>query len=82
MGVDVVVLGAGDAELLAVSKLFEGWELVFSRFLVDSELSRVNRSTSPVVAVSPLFARVVRIALDAAAQTDGLVDTTETRPPG
>jgi len=76
MGVDVVVLGVGDAELLAVSKLFEGWELVFSRFLVDSELSRVNRSTSPVVAVSPLFARVVRIALDAAAQTDGLVDTT------
>jgi FAD:protein FMN transferase len=76
MGVDVVVLGAGEAELLAVRKLFEGWELVFSRFLADSELSRVNRSASPVVPVSPLFARAVRTALDAAGQTDGLVDPT------
>ena len=38
--------------------------------------SRVNRSPAPVVAVSQLFARAVRVALDAAAQTDGLVDPT------
>jgi FAD:protein FMN transferase len=76
MGVEVVVAGADEAELAAVRRLFGEWDRVFSRFRADSELSRVNRAGSPVVAVSPLFARAVRTALAAAAATEGLVDPT------
>jgi thiamine biosynthesis lipoprotein len=76
MGVEVVVAGATPAELTAVRSLFAGWDGVFSRFRPESELSRVNRSASPAVAVSPLFARAVAAALQAAAATEGLVDPT------
>jgi thiamine biosynthesis lipoprotein ApbE len=76
MGVDVVVGGATTQELERIEWLFEGWERVFSRFRVDSELNRVNRSESRVVVVSDLFTRVVRTALAAARSTDGLVDPT------
>jgi len=73
MGCEIVVAGAN---LAAVAAVFEEWEDTFSLFRPSSELSRVNRSGASVVAVSPLFARVVRIALDVAAETDGLVDPT------
>jgi FAD:protein FMN transferase len=49
---------------------------VFSRFRPASELRLVNAAASPTVLVSPLFAHVVRVALDAARSTDGLVDPT------
>lgn len=76
MGVDVVVGGATTQELERIEWLFEGWERVFSRFRLDSELNRVNRSESRVVVVSDLFARVMHTALAAARSTDGLVDPT------
>jgi FAD:protein FMN transferase len=76
MGVDVVVGGATDDELLAVERLFHRWERAFSRFRNDSELSRVNASPARTVVVSELFARVVRTALSAARATGGLVDPT------
>jgi thiamine biosynthesis lipoprotein len=76
MGVDVVVGGATEAELEAVGLLFEKLERTFSRFRPDSELNRVNAATAEFAAVSPLFARVLTLALDAAARTDGLVDPT------
>jgi thiamine biosynthesis lipoprotein len=76
MGVDVAVGGASDEEFAAVRRLFERWDAVFSRFRPDSELNSVNRSPSPVLVVSELFARAVRAALGAAAATDGLVDPT------
>jgi thiamine biosynthesis lipoprotein len=76
MGVDVVVGGATTEELERIEWLFEGWERVFSRFRPDSELNRVNGSESSVVAVSELFARVVRTALAAARSSGGLVDPT------
>jgi FAD:protein FMN transferase len=76
MGVDVVVGGATRSELVSVRDLFESWDGVFSRFRPDSELNRVNRPTTQAIAVSPLFARAVRAALDAAAATSGLVDPT------
>jgi thiamine biosynthesis lipoprotein len=76
MGVEVVVRGGVETELGAVRRLFEQWDRVFSRFRSESELNRVNRTGSRVVAVSPLFARVAGIALDAARATDGLVDPT------
>jgi thiamine biosynthesis lipoprotein len=76
MGCEVVVAGASAAARRAVERLFAEREQRFSRFLPDSELSRLNRSTRPLVAVSAEFASTLAVALDAAAQTDGLVDPT------
>jgi len=73
MGCEIVVSGAEPA---AVAAVFEEWETAFSLFRPESELSRVNRSDALVVAVSPLFARALGVALDVAADTDGLVDPT------
>ncbi|HYZ78836.1 MAG TPA: FAD:protein FMN transferase [Gaiellaceae bacterium] len=52
------------------------WNRVFSRFRPHSELALVNATRAPVVVVSPLFARALRAALDAAVETGGLVDPT------
>lgn len=76
MGVEVVVGGAGLAELDSVRALYEEWDRVFSRFRSESELSAVNRSTERILEVSPLFARACEIALQAAKATGGLVDPT------
>ena len=76
MGVDVVVAGATAAELAAVRALFAERDLAFSRFRAESELSAVNRARSEAVILSPLFARTLRVALAAAARTDGVVDPT------
>jgi thiamine biosynthesis lipoprotein len=73
MGCDVVVAGADPT---AVAEVLERWESAFSLFRPESELSRVNRSPARVVAVSPLFARVLQVALDMAAETEGLVEPT------
>jgi thiamine biosynthesis lipoprotein len=73
MGCDVVVAGADPQ---GVSLVFERWESTFSRFRPESELSRINESPSPVLRVNKLFAEVLRIALDVAAVTDGLVEPT------
>ncbi len=71
MGCEVVTAG-GDPG--AVAAVLERWEQAFSLFRPDSELSRVNRSPARVVFVSSLFARALDVALDAAADTGGLVD--------
>jgi thiamine biosynthesis lipoprotein len=73
MGCDVAVAG-GDPDVVAA--VLERWESTFSLFRPESELSRVNRTDARVVAVSPLFARALRVALDVAAGTGGLVDPT------
>ncbi len=73
MGCDVVVAGGNRATVAAV---LEGWEEAFSLFRPESELSRVNRSPARVLTVSSLFARALRVALDMAPQTDGIVDPT------
>src|SRR5947207_15392370 len=72
MGVDVVVGGATEAELEAVGLLFEKLDRTFSRFRPDSELNRVNAAAAEFVAASPIFARVLALALDAALRTDGV----------
>jgi FAD:protein FMN transferase len=76
MGVDVVVGGAAEAELEAIGLLFEKLDRTFSRFRADSELNHVNAGTTELVAASPMFVRVLSLALDAAVRTDGLVDPT------
>lgn len=47
-----------------------------SRFREDSDLVRANRSAGRWVRVDPLLCRAVLAALDAAEETDGLVDPT------
>lgn len=76
MDVDVIAGGAGVAHAQAIEALLAERERVFSRFRPHSELALVNASRAPLVVVSPLFARTLRAALDAAAATDGLVDPT------
>jgi thiamine biosynthesis lipoprotein len=73
MGCDVFVAGGRPGTVAAA---LERWEAVFSLFRADSELSRVNRSPAPVLAVSPPFADALAVALDVAADTAGLVDPT------
>jgi len=76
MGVEVVVGGATATVLREVERLFERLDRTFSRFRPDSELSRLNESPSAFVGASPIFVGVLRVALDAARRTDGLVDPT------
>ncbi len=52
------------------------WHEVFSRFLPDSELSRLGADPRPTVPVSPMMRRVIGAALAAARLTGGLVDPT------
>jgi thiamine biosynthesis lipoprotein len=51
-------------------------DLACSRFRVDSELTRANAVAGRSVAVSPLLAEAIAVALRAAEQTDGDVDPT------
>ncbi|MEN3361771.1 MAG: FAD:protein transferase [Mycobacteriales bacterium] len=51
-------------------------DLACSRFRADSELMRVNAAAGRRVAVSPLLAGAIAVALRAAEQTDGDVDPT------
>ena len=73
MGCEIAVAGA---EIAAVAAVFEEWEAAFSLFRPESELSRVNRADASVVAVTPLFARTLAVALEVAEETEGLVDPT------
>jgi FAD:protein FMN transferase len=52
------------------------WHERFSRFLPDSELSRLNRDPAPSVAVSRDMARFARAVGEAGELTGGLVDAT------
>jgi len=73
MGCDVAVAGGDPATVVAV---LERWESAFSLFRPESELCRVNRAEAQVLAVSQHFAQALRVALDVAAETKGLVDPT------
>src|SRR5579883_970631 len=59
-----------------VRGLFMEWELTLSRFLPESELSRLNRHPGEPVMVSELLYRVTAKALAAARATAGLYDPT------
>ncbi len=79
MGCAIAVGGATPRELQAVVGLFRQRDNVFSRFREGSELNEVNDAAGSVVGVSPLFARAIGAALDAAETTGGLVDPTPGR---
>jgi thiamine biosynthesis lipoprotein len=72
MGCEIVVDGATPAELARIQALFEERDAVFSRFRPESELSRANAAGGTTL-VSPLFARMIELALQAERQTGGLV---------
>lgn len=60
----------------AVEDVLTEVDRTLSRFRTDSELSMLNRSADPDIAVSPLLARAIRVATDAADWTGGMVDPT------
>jgi thiamine biosynthesis lipoprotein len=57
-----------------VRTLFTEWEQTLSRFLPDSELSRLNQQAGTSVAVSDLLYHVLTTALTAAQATQGVYD--------
>jgi thiamine biosynthesis lipoprotein len=75
MGCDVVVAGASHSERLAIMRLFADRDRTFSRFRSESELNHVNATEGPV-RVSQAFAEMLRVALEAERETDGLVTPT------
>jgi thiamine biosynthesis lipoprotein len=80
LGTTAIVVVDDDRRLDAAVDLLavELWsiDLACSRFRDDSELAHVNAHMGETVEISDLFAAALRTALDAAEQTDGLVDPT------
>jgi FAD:protein FMN transferase len=68
---------ATDLEAVAAARrrLLE-WHQQFSRFIPDSELSRLNRDPRTVVPVTPMLRRIVEAGARAARGSGGLVDPT------
>jgi thiamine biosynthesis lipoprotein len=64
------------AQLEAAPGWFEAWEQQLSRFRADSNLSRLNAAGGQPVVVPEAMWKVVNVALDAARQSDGLVQPT------
>ena len=60
--------------LQIVQTLFAEWEQTLSRFLPESELSRLNQQAGKSVAVSDLLYTVLATALTAAQATEGVYD--------
>jgi FAD:protein FMN transferase len=76
MGCEVLVRGGRAAQHHDVERLFRDRDRMFSRFIPESELNRVNEATGRPILVSSLFADTLGVALQAARETDGLVDPT------
>jgi FAD:protein FMN transferase len=64
----------GELGVHIVRKLFTEWEQTLSRFLPESELSRLNQQAGTSTAVSDLLYRALATALAAAQATEGLYD--------
>jgi thiamine biosynthesis lipoprotein len=79
-GGEVIVSVAGgrgaERALDEARRLLEGWHVRFTRFDPASELSRLNANPEARVKVSNVLCRFAAAAIDAAAQTGGLVDPT------
>ncbi|MDQ1687693.1 MAG: FAD:protein transferase [Frankiaceae bacterium] len=72
----VVDPAAMDAARDAVDAVLDAIDRAASRFRADSELTKLNEARGRRVDISPLFARALEVALDAARWTDGAVDPT------
>lgn len=76
MGCAVVVAGASALERAAIERLFTDRDRIFSRFVPGSELNRVNDRAGAPTCVSPIFAEMLGLALEARRESGGLVDPT------
>ena len=77
MGTTIALLlpeNQGEQGMRMVRDLFAEWEQALSRFIADSELSRLNSETGIPVAVSDLLYSVLATALTAARATEGVYD--------
>jgi FAD:protein FMN transferase len=73
----VAVAGeAADRAAAEAEQALLGWHRRFTRFSPDSELSQLNADPRGTVPVTPLMARFVQAAKDAADASGGLVDGT------
>jgi FAD:protein FMN transferase len=78
---EAFVIGSGragsarDATAMVRRRLL-AWHRHFSRFLADSELSRLNGDPRELVTVSPMMARLANAVVKAGSLTGGLVDAT------
>ncbi len=72
---DTAERSAEQAAAFARQRLL-GWNESFSRFIADSELSRLNRDPRPQVPVSPLMARFAQGVIEAGTMSGGLIDGT------
>jgi FAD:protein FMN transferase len=73
----VVVAGEGAQRAAADAEAaLRTWHRRFTRFSPASELSQLNADPRGTVPVTPMMARFVQAAVDAARETDGLVDAT------
>jgi thiamine biosynthesis lipoprotein len=72
MGTDVRVVGLAPALAAETFTALRHAERVFSRFLPESDTSRVNTAAGRPVRVSPLFAAALQEACEHAATTGGL----------
>jgi thiamine biosynthesis lipoprotein len=68
--------GSAQEAVALVRDMLEQWHARFSRFLSDSELSRLNADARAEVPVSPLMLRLAHAVRLAAVRTGGLVDAT------
>ena len=64
------------AAQLVVTRRLDDIDRAASRFRADSDVTRINNARGEPVQVSDLCMRAVRIALEVAAATDGIVDPT------
>lgn len=72
----MAALESDETESLILKKVptwFSGWEYTFSRFLPDSELSRLNRNAGKPFPVSRELFVVIKHALKAKSESGGLV---------
>jgi thiamine biosynthesis lipoprotein len=74
MGTSVDVTAPTNGGIAATRQLFEDVERSCSRFLPESELTRINDDPATRVLVSPNMARVLQVAEHARSITGGLVD--------
>jgi FAD:protein FMN transferase len=73
----VAVAGAGAERAAAEAEAqLLSWHRRFTRFSPASELSQLNADPRGTVPVTPMMARFVQAAIDAARHTHGLVDAT------
>jgi FAD:protein FMN transferase len=74
MGTTIDVVAEDAAGFDATKSLFDRLERRLSRFLPESELSLLNEAAGNDLALSPVMARVLRVAADLRERTGGLVD--------